>query len=371
MNNAHTLPLLPGHIARCSPSLALIKYWGKSDIAGNRPATPSLAISLRHLVTETRAWAIEDEAAHDLVVVGGQVQAPQRFEDFFAALRLWLGRPQLRFWAESRNNFPTAAGLASSSSGFAALTLAAAAAAGRIPAASLNHGAALGSDLLSALSAIARQGSGSAARALYGGFTLLPANSDSALPLHTAAHWPELRVLVVRISEAAKELSSRVAMERTRQTSPYYSAWVADGPLVCAEAQTALAERDIQRLGPLIQSSYLRMFATMFAARPPVIYWQPASLAVIKACQALRDQGLPVWETMDAGPQVKIFTLASALEPLQTALAESLPGLQFIVDQAGEGPSFPSAPELLSRPAPELQAAAVRLGRRLDPDHAA
>jgi diphosphomevalonate decarboxylase len=299
------------------------------------------------------------------VLISGRPQPAERFAAYFDGLRRHAGRPDLRFWAESRNNFPTAAGLASSSSGFAALTLAAAAACGLVPPGCLREGAPMPAELLGGLSALARLGSGSAARALYGGFTLLPADSEEARPLFPASHWPGLRVIVARISETAKELSSRVAMERTRLTSPYYPAWVADAPGVCREAQDALAVRDLDRLGPLVQTSYLRMFATMFAARPPVVYWQPASLAVIKACQSLRDRGLPAWETMDAGPQVKIFTLESALPAVLAGLSGAVNGLECLVDEAGDGPEFPAAPALLGQPDPGLQAAAARLGFRL------
>jgi diphosphomevalonate decarboxylase len=359
----HPTPRAACAIASCSPSLALIKYWGKADKVQNLPATPSLAVSLRDLRTETRVWALPMAGAvspNDRMVVNGSLQAPERHAAFFDAVRAQLGRLDLAFWAESTNNFPTAAGLASSSSGFAALALGCLAAAGTVGPGSLDDPA-----VLAGLSRLARVGSGSAARALFGGFTLLPAGSEAAEPLHPAGHWPELRVIVVRVCEAAKALSSRGGMEQTRRTSPYYPAWVADAPAVCAQARGALAARDLDRLGPLVRASYLRMFATMFAADPPIIYWQPESLALIKLCEGLRADGLPAWETMDAGPQVKIFTLASAADQVLAAIRRELPGLDCLVDRAGDGPRLPAGPEMLGSPAPALVAEASAIGLAL------
>ena len=336
-------------IASCSPSLALIKYWGKSDSDSNLPATPSLALSLQELRTETRVWALT--GGRDQVIINGQNQEIGRFVRFFDSLRTDIDRHDLSFWVESTNNFPTAAGLASSSSGFAALSLAAMAAADALPEAEKSGASRLSLASRHRLSALARQGSGSAARALYGGFTLLPANSPHAIPLKAASHWPELRVIVVRISEVAKGISSRAAMEKTRLSSPYYPAWITDAPLICGAAVQALEARDLDSLGSLMRQSYLRMFATMFAADPPIIYWLPPSLAVIQLCAELRNAGIPAWETMDAGPQVKIFTVDTQVAAICQALEQAQPGREFLIDQGGQGPELLAAPCLLASPA--------------------
>lgn len=340
-------------IAQASPSLALVKYWGKSDTRANLPATPSIAVTLQKLCSETRVWAIRPSALgkhiEDQVWLDGEYQKPGRFFAYFEGLREVLGR-DIAFWAESTNNFPTAAGLASSSSGFAALTLAACAAAGFRAETEL-------------LSSLARLGSGSAARSLYGGFTLLPAASESALQLHSHEYWDELRLVVVRIQDGPKDLSSREAMERTRLTSPYYDAWVNDAQNVCNEARVALENRDIEALGNAMRVSYLRMFATMFSSRPPYIYWKPDSLRVIHLCEELRNQGLPAWETMDAGPQVKILTTASAVDRVLDAVSSEIGEHKTIVDRVGSGPRVLPQPEILqAQAARELSVKATELG---------
>ncbi len=326
-------------LAQATPSLALIKYWGKLDKKNNLPATPSIAITLKHLSSQTRVWAIADSESQsklgDRVILDGKLLTDVgRFSNFFDGLRTGFASRH-KFWVYSANNFPTAAGLASSSSGFAALAFAASRALGR-------------NDSPAVLSGLARLGSGSAARSLYGGFTLLDRGQQQAVALHDHLHWPELRVLVVRISDKAKDTSSRDGMELSRLSSPYYQAWLEDAVKVCAEAQTALAKRDLEKLGSLVRISYLRMFSTMFSASPPFIYWHADSLAVIKCCEEIRAAGLSAWETMDAGPQVKIFCLVNEVDAILARLAQVVSLDKVLVDETGQGPQLLNKSQLLA-----------------------
>ncbi len=322
-------PGASGALCRASPSLALLKYWGKRSGRHNLPATPSLAVALEALKTTTRVRFAE----RDEVLVDGRPQDPERYAPFFAEVRRLLAA-ELRFHAESTNNFPAAAGLASSSSGFAALAVACATlCASAAPTESVRRRAAALS--LGRLSALARLGSASAARALFGGFVLLPAGVRSARQLAPAEHWPELRILIAVVTEKAKELSSRTAMERTRLTSPYFKSWVRSAGKELPEAIEGVMHRDLERLGLAMRRSYLRMFGTMLACDPPVIYWAPESLALIRACAELRTEGLGAWETMDAGPQVKILCLAPELPPIK----ERLSGLGVGLIESCVGPS--------------------------------
>jgi len=301
--------MIVGRTVRCrvSPSLALIKYWGKLDTKRNLPATPSLALNLKDLTTET----VVRIADSDSVTIDGIPMPPERFSSFFDNLRASLD-VDCRFEAESKNNFPTSAGLASSSSGFAALAGACAAACGKKPS-------------LEELSAMARVGSASAARAVYGGFSLLPAGASYATRLHDAAFWPEVRTIVVKIDSGKKVASSREAMEAVRRSSPFYRSWVEQSSIVLERALEALNSRDIAALGEAVRHSYMSMFATMMGATPPILYWKPQSIAVIRGCSLLREQGLQAWETMDAGPQVKVLCLASQAEAIRDGIAAEVP----------------------------------------------
>lgn len=295
-----------GH-ATASPSLALIKYWGKLSAKKNLPATSSLALTLSGLETVTTARF----APSDSVTVNGAAQDMQRYAAFLDGLKHELGVTE-GVAVDSANNFPTAAGLASSSSGFAAFAGALSALAGR-------------DTPPEELSRLARIGSGSATRSVYGGFTVFEAGSEAARPLRDEGFWPDIRVLLCAVSEAKKPVSSRVAMELSRTTSPYYGEWLRSSEALYREAISVLETRDLPKLGPLIRASYLRMFSTMFTSAPPVIYWLPESLALVKLCEELRTQGVSVWETMDAGPQVKLFCLGRDLETVREAVEKRVP----------------------------------------------
>lgn len=300
-------------------NLALVKYWGKQDSLRNLPATPSIGINLQELFVETELQAADGGVGAeqapagepDLTVeVNGELQPPERYASFMQSLKERSGY-RGRLHARSRSSFPAGAGLASSAAGFAALATGGAELAERAGGRNLSE---------QERSAIARVGSGSAARAVIGGFSLFPAGAEHAEQIAAASAWPELRVVVATVTTAAKSLSSRRAMESTRESSPYYRAWLADAELLKDEALRAIEGRDLEALGEVIRASYLRMHATMLAARPPIRYWLPVSVQVLEICDELRRNGVAAYETMDAGPQVKIITTTVDKDRVKEAL---------------------------------------------------
>lgn len=313
-------------ICRAGPSLALVKYWGKEIKGDNVPATPSLAVTLGGVYTETRAAivaVVPAVDAQDMISVDGIAQDPARYSAFFDALRHTLGIAT-RFRAASINSFPTAAGLASSSSGFAALAGACARAAGCEPSAT-------------DLSAIARAGSASAARSVFGGFVLLPAGARRARQLHGPEHWPDLRIVVAITHRSAKPVPSRRAMEETRSTSPYYFSWIKQSAELLPEAMRALETRDLELLGETARRSYSLMHGAILGAQPPLLYWLPGTVAVIHACAAMRASGVGAWETIDAGPQVKILCLEKDVPAVVARMGSLGSGIQTIVCSPGPG----------------------------------
>ncbi len=307
--------------AEASPSLALVKYWGKSDGPPNLPATSNLAIGLDTLRTSTTVVPSQ----RDAVTLDGADQPLAPFVPLFDAFRKLSGYNG-SFTVQSSNNFPTAAGIASSSSGFAALTLA------------LN---ALLETKLSdeQLSSLARTGSGSASRAVYGGFTRWEAGEPWAQRFLPAAHWPQLRVVVAILSAGKKPVGSRAGMERSKRTSPLYSAWVNHAAELFERGCAAVQARSLEHLGPIMRESYLTMFATMFTARPPFLYWIPESVALLRTLEELRSAGVPAWETMDAGPQVKVLTTAPHVEQICQTITSVVPDAQLIITPVGGAPS--------------------------------
>lgn len=339
---------------RASPSLALLKYWGKLGRGHNLPATPSLALALGALSSRTLVEA--SFQGSDEVLVDGMLQPQRRYAEFFDALRLAL-RPArrraapggldsaaLRFRVGSRNDFPGSSGLASSSSGFAALALAAVRAGedllGKAPEERLSS---------SEHSRLARAGSVSAARAVFGGFSFMPAGASEAKPLYGETHWPELRVLVALVSLEPKALPSRRAMELCRRSSVFYRSWVRASSAELQGAIEALARRDLEGLGSAMRRSYSRMFGAMFGSDPPTVYWLPGSLAILRECESMRREGIGVWETMDAGPQVKMLCLAVDLPRVAERIGATRAAASLI--ESGVG----GAPEALAFPEPDQE----------------
>lgn len=291
--------------AEASPNLGLVKYWGKASVEENLADTTSIGVTLRGLRSEVTV-AFRREG--DQIVVDDKLQDPRRFAPFLDALRTRGGTPR-SFSVVGRNSFPGAAGLASSASGFAA------AAKAGLRLLGLDDGP-------EAVSSLARIGSASAARAAFGGICKLERLTEAAEPLFDEGWWPELRILIAVVSTQHKPLSSREAMNRCRESSPYYRSWVETAPEIAEAATRAIAGRDIDALGEAMQKSYLGMFTTMFTSVPPIIYWLPESIALIHRCRELRERGIPAWETMDAGPQVKILTVADHLEAVRRGIEE-------------------------------------------------
>ena len=298
--------------AQAQPNIALIKYWGKRRAEKNLPAVGSLSVTLQTISTRTRV-AFDSSFVADEFLLNGVSEADQlgRVTACLDILRK-LSDTSLFARIESRNNFPTGAGLASSASGFAALVTA--------------GSAALGLDLDDTQkSAIARQGSGSAARSIFGGFVeWVRGDRDDGKDsvgrqLLEASEWP-LHVVIAITSTSRKAIGSSQGMNHTSQTSPYQCAWVETQDADLAEAREALRFRDFDRLASVSEHSCLKMHALAMAARPGLLYWNGATMELIQVIRSLRKGGMPVFFTVDAGPQVKAICLPEAKDTVVNAL---------------------------------------------------
>ena len=290
------------------PNIALIKYWGKQAGPGNVPATPSVSITLDHLASTTRVDASPDDADH--IVLNGKTTIDPKIAACLSMLRAEFEIAPIRI--ESDNNFPTAAGLASSASGFAAL----------ITAIDGFSGLGLTDDQRAVCS---RKASGSAARSIYGGFASLGPPDWVARPVLSADAWP-LKVVIAITDENRKSVSSSLGMKTSEDTSPYYEPWVASTARDYQAALTAIDARDFERLADLSESSCLKMHGVMQSSLPPMIYWRPATLSCIHAVREMRSRGIPVFFTIDAGPQVKAVCLPESLDTVAEELA-AIPGV--------------------------------------------
>ena len=278
-------------------NIALSKYWGKREPSFNLPVTGSLSISLAGHGTKT-GLSVINTPAHQVILNGVEIDASQGFA---IKVSQWLDSvlpPDLKLRIDTLNTVPTAAGLASSASGFAALTLAANTLMGwRLP----EH----------QLSALARLGSGSASRSLWHGFAKWQAGelangSDSvAFPLQQ--QWPQLRIGLLTVSSQTKAVSSREGMARTIATSALYKQWPQQAESDLATIEAAIVAGDFEAMAKTAEHNAMCMHATMAAAWPPLVYWLPESLTQMQKVWQLRDQGLPLYLTMDAGPNLKLL----------------------------------------------------------------
>jgi diphosphomevalonate decarboxylase len=312
------------------PNVALSKYWGKREGDGNFPAVPSLSVTLSGLETRTRV-RFDASLREDRLVLNGDradKASHTRASELLDRVRQAAGETR-HAEVRTRNDFPTASGLASSASGFAALALAATRAAG------LSWDVARVSDL-------ARRSSASAARSLFGGFVELlagppagaPGASLSAERIAPPDHLA-LTVLVCVTTEARKPVGSSEGMRRTMAASPYARAWLEEAPRLHARLREALLARDFATVGELAEASALAMHASAIAAG--VTYWTGATLDALSAVRTLRAEGTQAYASIDAGPHVKVLARASEAARVRDAMRSS-PGVTRVIEaRPGEG----------------------------------
>lgn len=315
--------------ARAYTNIALIKYWGKKNEELILPMNNSLSLTLDAFYTETEV-IFSDSYMVDEFYLDGTLQdekATKKVSQFLDLFRKEAGL-SLKASVISQNFVPTAAGLASSASGLAAL------------AGACNTALKLGLDDLS-LSRFARRGSGSACRSIFGGFVEWEKGHDDlssyAKPVPSDAFEDDLAMVFVLINDQKKEVSSRNGMRRTVETSSFYQGWLdsVEGDLY--QLKQAIKTKDFQLLGETMERNGLKMHGTTLAAQPPFTYWSPDSLKAMDAVRQLRKQGIPCYFTMDAGPNVKVLVENSHLSEVQETFTKLFSKEQVITAHAGPG----------------------------------
>jgi diphosphomevalonate decarboxylase len=286
------------------PNIAFIKYWGNRDDVLRLPANSSLSMNLAGLETRTTVEYIEG-LPEDEVVIGGEAQTGATKVRVTAHLDLIRTRAGITLKArvDSNNNFPAGVGIASSASAFAALSVAGATAAGL----ALTE---------RELSALARRGSGSAARSIPAGFVQW--DDEFAFSIAPPEHWALADVVAV-ISKAHKAVGS-TGGHTLAGTSPLQAARVARAPERLRVCREAVLNRDFAAFAEIVESDSNIMHAVMLTSTPPLYYWEPLTLAVMKAVREWRAEGLPVGFTIDAGPNVHCLCLADSAPEVERRL---------------------------------------------------
>ena len=315
--------------ARAYTNIALIKYWGKKNESLILPMNNSLSLTLDAFYTETEV-SFSEAYTEDQFYLDNQLQdekATKKISTFLDIVRAKAGTTK-KAKVISQNFVPTAAGLASSASGLAAL------------AGACNEALKLGLDD-QALSRLARRGSGSACRSIFGGFVEWEKGHDDqssyAHPISSDGFEDHLAMVFLLLNEQKKDVSSRDGMRRTVETSSFYQGWLDSVEADLYQLKQAIKTKNFQLLGETMEQNGLKMHGTTLAARPPFTYWSPDSLKAMQAVRDLRNQGIPCYFTMDAGPNVKVLVQKDHLDKVKTTFSDLFSSQQVISAFAGPG----------------------------------
>ncbi len=323
---------MPKATVEAPSNIAFIKYWGAKDLDEAIPAGPSLSMTLQRCASRTTAVFHEGEDGPDEVLVAHNTDDLAPAGDAFRRpivrhlrrLCKWAGRHG-RFQIATRNSFPSSAGLASSASGFAALTLAVLRAFGVAPDRATQ-------------SVLARQsGSGSAARSVMGGYVAWPeGDRHAARQVAPHDHW-DLRDVIALVETAPKKVASRDGHRRAN-TSPFFEKRLSLLPERMQQAAAAIETREFEALGEVIETDGVELHLITMSSVPPIFYWMPATLAVLEAVRELRAEGVPAYSTMDAGANVHVICEPHHEEQVARRLSRVDGVLEVIRDRVGPGP---------------------------------
>lgn len=287
--------------ATANANIALTKYWGRRDRRLSLPFTDSISMTLDGLSTMTTVH-FDSKYKKDIFILDKtEFKKGTEYEEVARYLDIIRKMSKIKLFAKvvSENNFPTAAGLASSASGFAAL--------------SLSGSSAAGLDLdAKELSILARTVSGSASRSIPGGFVewhkgKKDDGSDSFSEQIAPPDYWDVR-MVIAVTETSKKMtSSREGMDRSVKTSPFFAQWIKECEKDAKKARKAIKEKYFALLGTTSEANCIKMHTVMMTSAPSIFYWNPLTLEIINSVMAWRDEGLECYFTIDAGPQVKIL----------------------------------------------------------------
>ncbi len=310
------VPHLTSGEAFAPTNIALVKYWGKRDPGLNLPITDSLSISLGAKGAATRI-EVAESPQDNFFLNDHEQEADSTFSSRLSQFLDLFRFDNIHYRVYTKVNIPIAAGLASSACGFAAI----------VKALSNLYGWELSSTELSIL---ARLGSGSACRSIYPGFVWWQKGTQAdgmdcyALPL--AQQWPELRIGLLLINQETKAIGSRPAMQNSLKTSYLYGSWPQQAAHDLNVVHEAILSQNFDTLGTTSEHNALSMHATMISAWPPIVYSIPETLAAMHKIWYLRQQGLPLYFTQDAGPNLKLLFLQNDLG----SVLKEFPGLEVI-----------------------------------------
>lgn len=314
-------------IARAPANIAFIKYWGKKNEKLRLPMNGSLSMNLSEVFTTTRV-RFDDKLKIDTVHIDGK---PAKEVDKYRVIAhvnriRRLGKIDTPIEVESNSNFPSGTGMASSASGFAALTVAAAAA----------------FDLKLSqkqLSILARLGSGSACRSIPDGFVewrMGEKSDDSyAASIFPPEHW-RIRDVIAVVGENTKKVSSTEG-QALAESSPFFQSRITDMREKVAKMKRVLRDKNFVEFGELLETEAVNMHTVMMTSDPPLYYWTPETMRVMLAVEDWRGKGVRCYFTIDAGPNVHVICLADDANLIQKKLRRITGVKKVVVNAPAEG----------------------------------
>lgn len=312
--------------AIATSNIAFTKYWGRKEETLRLPMNGSIAMSLSNLLTTTTV-EFDEKLTQDDITINKEKREKEALKviKHLDRIRKLAG---IKTFAKviSENSFPTGTGLSSSASGFAALTVSGAAAAG------LNLSE-------PELSILARQGSGSACRSIPGGIVEWVDGDTSetsyAKTIFEKDYW-EIADVVAVVSESRKEVSTSNAHEGAN-TSPFMEVRVKGMKEKNEQLKKLIEQRDFQKFGELIEAEALELHSIYITQKPALIYLMPNSLLIMKLCKKLRKEGLPVYFTVNTGQDVHLIVEKENVKKLEDKLKELTEVKEIIVNYTGDG----------------------------------
>lgn len=315
--------------ARAHTNIALIKYWGKKNKSLIIPFNNSISLTLDSFYTDTKV-TFSNHLKNDIFTINNIKQSKKETNKITKFLNIIRNMSQIKLNAkvESTNNFATSAGLASSSSGFAALSLAAS------KAANLNLSK-------RQLSILARKGSGSACRSIYGGLVEWVKGSNDqtsfAIPIEEKINWG-IQIISITFDNNVKKISSRQGMEISVNTSPFYNQWIIETNKDIKLIKQAIKEKNIDKIGLIAQNNALKMHALTISSNPWFTYWKPETLRAISIINSLHlNKKLSCYFSIDAGPNVKIICNKKQTSELLSELYKHFNQNQISISSPGPG----------------------------------
>ncbi|TSO26346.1 diphosphomevalonate decarboxylase [Lactobacillus sp. LL6] len=312
--------------ARAHTNIALIKYWGKKDPKLRLPLMSSLSMTLDKFYTDTSIEAAEENSFY----LNNEKQTSNASKRVFSYLEMLKKKYDItdNFTVSSINHVPTAAGLASSSSAFAALASAFCAYY------NINVDK-------KELSRLARMGSGSASRSIYGGFAIWQKGDDNSSFAYSLDEKPkmDLHLLAIELNKNQKSISSTKGMELA-QTSSFFETWIQKNDSELNEMIQAIKDEDFTKLGSLAELNASEMHAVNLSAQPPFTYFEPDTIKAIKLVENMRTQGIECYYTIDAGPNVKVLCQLRNVKDIKQRFESSFNNVTIIDASFGPGVSY-------------------------------